>query len=372
MKYKIPLIDLKKQNLSIKKQLDDSIKRILNSLDYISAKEVETFEEEFADYMGSKYCVGVASGTSALLLSLLALEVGIGDEVILPSHTFFATAEAVSLCGATPIFVDIDQSSYCVDSVQIQNCITSHTKAIIPVHLYGLPANLSQIVEIASKYNIHIIEDGSQAHGAKYNNKKVGTFGKIGCFSFYPSKNLGAMGDAGAVITDDKNLAAQLRKLRNHGRISKYEHDLIGTNSRMDEMQAAILRVKLPLLDTWNELRVQKAFRYISNLRGSNVIPPLIPPDRSHVFHLFVIRSDLRSLIQSRLSSMSIETGIHYPIPIHKQRPFMAINQQYLPVTEKIVNEILSIPLCPFINDDIIDRISSLIIEQSGNRLFGN
>ena len=361
----IPFLDLKSQYKSIQPEIDSAIKRVLDGQFFVLGPELEFFEKEFAEYLGSKYCVGVNSGTDALILSLLALGVGKGDEVITPVNTFIATATAITYTGAIPVFVDCDPLTYEIDIKQLEKAITKKTKVILPVHLYGAPADIEKIKEIAKKNKIFLIEDAAQAHGSTFNEKKLGTFGDLGCFSFYPGKNLGAYGDGGAVTTDNKELYEKLIRLRNHGQVKKYVHDSIGFNSRLDEIQAAVLRVKLRYLDKWNKDRHIIAENYISHLRGYKT-QKIINRGKSN-YYVFVIESENRDKLQKYLLENGIHTLIHYPTPIHLQRAYKFLGYKIgdFPVAEKIAGKILSIPLFPELSSDkqeyIINKLNFLV-----------
>ncbi|AIJ04928.1 DegT/DnrJ/EryC1/StrS aminotransferase [Methanocaldococcus bathoardescens] len=357
----IPFIDLKREYSEIKDEINSAIQKVLERGWFILGKELEKLEHEFSKYVGTKFGIGVNSGSDALYLAVKALGIGRGDEVITVSHTFISTADAIVRNGAKPVFVDIDPETYTIDTTLIEKKITERTKAIIPVHLYGHPADMDPIMEIAEKYGLFVIEDASQAHGAKYKGKKVGSIGHIACFSFYPTKNLGAYGDAGMIVTDDEDIANKLKMLRNYGSYKKYHHDVIGINSRLDEIQASILRVKLKYLDKWNERRRKIAKLYNELLEGSEIIIPIEKEWAKHVYHLYVIRCKERDKLQQYLFKNGIQTQIHYPIPIHKQGTYLNIVNEYLPATEKICNEILSLPIHPWLNEDEIEKICSLI-----------
>jgi len=347
---KIPLVDLKIQYEMIKEEVNEAIKRVLESTQFILGEEVAKFEEDFARFCGTKYCVGVNSGTDAIYLALRALNIGEGDEVITVSHTFIGTVEPIGMVGAKPVFVDIDPDTYIIDVQKIEKVITEKTKVIIPVHLYGQPADMQLIMEIAKKYNLKIVEDCAQAHGAEYGGKKVGTIGDIGCFSFFPGKNLGAYGDGGAVVTNNEEIFKKVKMLRNHGRLKKYEHEFEGVNSRLDNLQAAILRVKLKYLDKWTKRRIEKAKVYDELLKDTDkIVIPKILPGAKHVYHLYVIRIKERDKIQQKLKEKGIATGIHYPIPLHLQPAYKHLGYKTgdFPVTEKICKEILSLPIFP-------------------------
>ncbi|MCC6003881.1 MAG: DegT/DnrJ/EryC1/StrS family aminotransferase [Thermofilum sp.] len=358
---KIPLVDLRRQYLSIKNEIDRAIEEVLNNGMFILGENVKSFEREFAEYIGVKYAIGVGSGTDALFLALKALGVKSGDEVVTVSFTFVSTVDSIVHNDGTPVFVDIDPESYTIDVRQIEKMITDKTKAIIPVHLYGLPCDMDPIMELAEEKGIYVVEDAAQAHGAEYKGRKVGSFGHIACFSFYPSKNLGAYGDAGMVVTNDQDLAEKIRMLREYGQIEKYKHLLIGYNSRLDELQAAILRVKLKYLDKWNEKRRANAKLYnellmdLSNL----IIPPSEVKGRKHVYHLYVIRTKQREELRNFLASKGISSGIHYPIPVHKQPSYKNLLNDIprLPVTEQVAKEVLSLPMFPELTEEEIHYI---------------
>ena len=360
---KIPFGDLRRQYFSIKEEIDSAIQQVLNSGWFILGKNVEAFEREFASYCGAKYGVGVGSGTEALHLALLACGIGKDDEVITVANTSIATVSAIRSANATPLFVDIDEQTCLMDISKIEKAITPKTKAIIPVHLYGQPVCLEPILGIAKKHNLQIIEDCAQAHSAEYLNKKVGSIGTIGCFSFYPSKNLGAYGDGGLVITDNKRIAKRVKMLRFYGFSTRDYSEFEGINSRLDEIQAAILRIKLSHLDKWNNRRREIARLYCNLLKRSNVILPLENAASKHVYHLFVIRVKDRDALKNYLKEREISTGIHYPIPIHLQSAykFLGYRRGDLPITERIANEILSLPIFPELTDAEVKYICKTI-----------
>lgn len=336
----------KLQYLSHKKEIDQSILKVLSKGRYVLGKEVADFEDEFSEYIGTKFAIGVGNGTDALRLAITALGIGHSDEVITVSHTAVATAAAIKLAGAKPVFVDIEPEYYAIDPEKIKQAITRNTKAIIVVHLYGQPADMTPILEIAAKNKLKVIEDCCQAHGAVYKNKKAGAWGDIAAFSFYPTKNLGALGDGGIILTNDPKIAKQAQMLRQYGwenekRISK----IAGGNSRLDEIQAAVLRVKLGRLDHDNQERRDIAKEYSSRLKKYKISLPLARTDSRHVFHQYVIRLKRRDSLQKYLQNKGIQTLIHYPYPGHKQPAFR--DKTKLPVTEKIVQEILSLPVYP-------------------------
>lgn len=350
----VPFVDLKTQYQSIKAEINTALTRILENTSFIMGAEVATFEKAFADYLGAQFCIGVNSGTAALQLALMACEIKPGDEVIVPSFTFFATAEAVSVLGVTPVFVDIDPVSYTVTAATIEKAITPRTRAIIPVHLYGQPADLDPILELGKRHNLKVIEDAAQAHGAEYKGRRVGALGDLGCFSFYPSKNLGAYGEAGAIVTNDEGLATRLRLLRDHGSTSKYAHAIVGYNFRMEEIQAAVLNVKLPRLDDWNNNRRQRASAYNELLKERGVVLPREMDHARHVYHVYAVQSDQRDDLRQSLTDADIQTGVHYPIPIHLQPAYESLGYKPgdLPVTEQLAERILSLPMFPELTDD--------------------
>lgn len=362
---KIPLIDLVAQYRSIREEIDRAIHGVLESGAFILGPNVAAFEREVASYLGVGFAVGVASGTDALLLTLRAYGIGPEDEVIVPAYTFFATAEAVSQCGATPVFVDIDPQTYCIDVSQVEARITPRTKAIIPVHLYGHPAEMAAIVEIAKRRGLKVIEDNAQAMGAEYRGRKTGSLGDAGCLSFFPSKNLGGYGDGGMVVTDDPELADTVRKLRTHGWRTKYHPEMIGFNSRLDELQAAILRVKLKHLDTWNEQRRMIAARYRVLLADIGVGLPWEAAYAEHVYHLFVIRVRERKAVQDHLKSSGIASGVYYPVPLHLVEPYrhLELGPGSFPEAERAAQETLAIPLYPEMADDQIEAVAAGVKE---------
>jgi len=319
----IPFVDLKAQYDSIKEEIDEAIQNVINNTSFIMGEELKKFEKEFASFCNTKYAIGVANGSDALILALKACGIGEGDEVITVPHTFISTAEAISNVGGKVVFIDIEPKTYTMDVSKIEEKINKKTKAIIPVHLYGQPADMDPIIELAKKYNLKVIEDAAQAHGAEYKGEKVGSIGDVACFSFYPGKNLGAYGDAGIVVTDNEEIAEKVKLLRNHGRITKkYEHEIEGYSSRLDNLQAAILRIKLTYLNEWNDRRRNNAKKYnklLSNIGG--IITPYEADYAKHVYHLYVIRvvKEGRDKLREELKSKGIATGIHYPIPLHLQ-----------------------------------------------------
>jgi dTDP-4-amino-4,6-dideoxygalactose transaminase len=362
----IPFVDLDAQYKSIKTEIDKAIKDCISETNFIKGRAVSEFESSFASYLGSKYCLGCGNGTDALEIILTALGIGAGDEVIVPALTWISTAEAVTTVGAEPVFVDINPNNYTLDFTKIEEKISKKTKAIIPVHLYGCPSDMNEIGAIAKKHGLLIIEDCAQAHGAEYFGKKTGTFGIASAFSFFPSKNLGAFGDAGAIVTDDKDLSDLVRKISNHGQLNgKHKHYITGRNSRLDSIQAAILSVKLKYLDDWNIKRKNVASSYISRLgEMSEFILPVTEPGKKHVYHLFVIRCREREKLITLLNEKNISWGIHYPNAL----PFTDAYryQKRIPgdflVSGAIVENIISIPIYPELTEEQIEIICDQLI----------
>lgn len=369
---KVPFLDLRSAYLELKAEIDAAVARVLESGWYIGGGEVEAFESEWANYCGANYAVGVGNGLDSLVLSLKALGIGPGDEVIVPTNTFIATWLAVSHCGATPVPVDPDGRTYNIDPALIEASITARTKVILPVHLYGQPADLDPILALAEKYSLRVIEDAAQAHGARYKGKRIGSHGDLVSWSFYPGKNLGAVGDAGAITTNDEELAEKVRLLRNYGSREKYVYEELGHNSRLDPIQACILRVKLKVLDEWNERRRIIAASYLQSLndlhdkpsfsfnldresiedlsiRQPKLIPPRVPGWCEPVWHLFVIRHPKRLQLQQKLALQGVETLIHYPIPPFKQRAYAnwTNSKSGLLLADRLADEILSLPIWP-------------------------
>ena len=357
----IPFVNFKKGYFDLKQEIDEAVKMVLESGWYILGKGVKAFEKEFAEYNKVKYCVGVANGMEALQLSLMALGIKPGDEVITVANTAAATILSITSVGAKPIFVDINPVSYNIDPEQIKNSITPKTKAIIPVHLFGQTADMDHLLEIADKHNLRVVEDACQAHGAEYKGKKAGTMGDAGCFSFYPTKNLGAYGDGGAILVNDDKLNKKLRVLRNYGQETRYVHKYKGLNSRLDELQAAILRVKLKYLDENIKKRRKNAKLYNELLKNMDLILPIEMPTNKHTYHLYVVRSKKRDDLSKKLKSKGIQTLIHYPIPLHLQNAFIDLGYKkgFLPVTEQYADEILSLPMYPQLEEEEIKIISN-------------
>jgi dTDP-4-amino-4,6-dideoxygalactose transaminase len=343
----IPLVDLKAQYRAIKPEIQQAVERVLESSRFVLGPEVTAFEHEFAAYCSVRHAIGVNSGTSALHLALLAAGVGPGDEVITVPFTFVATAAAIVYTGASPVFVDVDPVFYAMDPAQVERAITPRTKAILPVHLYGQPADMDAILDIASRHGLTVIEDAAQAHGAEYKGRRVGGVGLIGCFSFYPGKNLGAYGEGGAITTNDPAIARRLSMLRDWGAEQKYHHELLGYNYRLEEIQAAILRVKLRRLEAWTEARRERAALYDDLLTDSPVATPSQRPDARHVYHIYAVRTLRRDLVQGALEQAGVHTGIHYPVPVHLQPPFAAYGDGpgSFPNAEQAAREVLSLPM---------------------------
>jgi len=359
----IPLLDLVAQYHTIKPEIDAAIQGVLESGKFILGPNEQAFETEVAAYLDVKHAIGLASGTDALVIALRAIGVGPGDEVIVPAYSFFATAGCVLTLGAAPIFVDIDPHTYLIDTNLIEKAITPKTKAIIPVHLYGQPADMDEIMAIAARHNLKVIEDNAQAFGAAYKGQKTGAIGHIACLSFFPSKNLGAYGDAGMITTNDDQLAEKMRMLRVHGWKKKYYPEILGYNSRLDELQAAILRVKLRHLDAWNKMRRELAAVYNQELAGCGVTVPFEASDRTHVYHLYIIRSRMRSELKQKLFEQGIASEIYYPQPLHLAQPCRGLGWQEgsLPVSEQASLENLAIPIYPELSPEQLSLITSTV-----------
>jgi dTDP-4-amino-4,6-dideoxygalactose transaminase len=362
----VPFVDLHAQHLSIRTDLEAALRRVLDKSAFILSEEVKAFESEFAAFIGAAYAVGVSSGFDALRLSLLGLGIGAGDEVIVPANTYIATAFAVSATGATPVLVDVEEERFGINVLALEKLITDRTKVVIPVHLYGQACDMDGVSETARRHGLYIIEDACQAHGAGWKGKTCGTLGNAGCFSFYPSKNLGAAGDAGMIVTNDRALAHKLQILRDYGQESKYTHVIKGWSSRLDGIQAALLRVKLVHLDTWNEQRAHHAALYgisLANLPGLWTPPSLSSPD--HIFHLYVVRARSRDALMEYLSHRGIQTGIHYPVPIHLQPAYAELGHRRgdFPVAEQLAEEILSLPMYPELTQEQIELVTRTVRE---------
>jgi len=379
---KIPLVDLHAQLMSLSREMEETILQVVRGGCFIGGSELDNFEAAFARFCGTEYCIGVASGTDALRLALQACGIEKGDEVVTVPNTFVATTEAISLAGGTPVFADVEIDTCTMDPQKLEELITDRmnhskpVKAIIPVHLYGHPAQMDTLLDLAARYNFKVIEDACQAHGAVYRGggtegkrRRAGSMGEVGCFSFYPGKNLGAYGDGGAVVTNSRTIAETIRRLKDHGRLNKkYEHEVEGCNSRLDALQAAVLNVKLKYLEGWNEKRRENAKLY-DELLGSvpGVVVPKVLPWATSVYHLYVIRTEKRDRLREQLREEGIATGIHYPIPLHLQKAYgyLGYNSGDFPVTEEVTQEIVSLPMYPELKKDdifmIVEKIKSLL-----------
>lgn len=356
---KIPFVDLRAQYLTLKPAMDKAVLELIDSTQFILGSDVAAFEDEYARFLGVKYCIAVSSGTEALILILRALEIGPGDEVIIPANTFIATALAVSYVGAKPVLVDADPITWTIDVRKIEKKITGRTKAIMPVHLYGQSADMLEIKALAKQHGLFVVEDACQAHGARYRGKHVGGIGDIAAFSFYPGKNLGAYGDGGAVTTNNKKLAEKVVLLHNYGQKIKYHHLVKGTNSRLDTLQASILRVKLPHLARWNEKRAKIASYYTESLRELPLTPPAIGPARDHVYHLYALHLRKRDALLLHLQKNGISAQIHYPVPIHLQKAYAELKHKRgdFPQSEYSAKHELSLPLYAELSDAQIEHV---------------
>ncbi len=360
---KIPFLDLEAQFVSIRPQIEHAIAEVLESRAFAGGPFVEKFEQQFARFSDREFAIGVGSGTEALWLALKALDIGAGDEVITVPNSFMATVEAIVFCGATPVFVDIDERTYNIDPRKLEQALSSRTAAIIPVQLYGQMADMDPIMDFARRHNLYVIEDACQAHGAEYKGRKAGSIGHLGCFSFYPGKNLGAYGDAGAVVTNDHQWANKIKMLRDHGQSKKYQHDLMGWNARMDGIQGAVLSVKLEYLPQWNEARRRHAAHY-TELLGmvDRVVTPCEAEDRKHVYHVYAIRSDRREALGQYLDSQQIASGIHYPVPLHVQPAWRGTGSSgSFPVTERFAAQTLSLPMFPELTSEQVAFVADCV-----------
>lgn len=355
----VPFVDLAAQYSGIAEEVTQAIGHVLRKTDFILGNDVARFEEEFAAFSEARYAIGVDSGTSALELALRAYDIGPGDEVITVANTFIATALAISYTGATPVLVDIDPLTYSLNLAEVEAKISPRTKAIMPVHLYGQPVDMDALMAIAQRHNLLVIEDACQAHGARYKGRRVGSLGHAAAFSFYPGKNLGAYGDGGIVVTNDERVHANIRMLREYGQLKKYHHKLRGFNRRLDTLQAAVLRIKLRHLDAWNAARRQHAQRYTQLLADSNLVLPHEAPYAESVWHLYVVRTQERSQLQTHLTQRNIATGIHYPVPIHLQEAYqdLGYGNGDFPVTEHYAEQILSLPMYAELTDSMITHV---------------
>jgi dTDP-4-amino-4,6-dideoxygalactose transaminase len=365
----VPFLDLKAQYKTIKDEISAAINEVIENTAFAGGPFVAKFENEFAKFCGAQYAIGVGNGTDALWASLVALGIGAGDEVITTPNTFIATAEAISLSGATPVFVDIDEQTHNINPALIEAAITPKTKAIIPVHLFGQPADMDPIMAIAEKHGLKVVEDACQAHGAEYKGRKAGSIGAAGCFSFYPGKNLGAYGEGGGIVTNDEALAAKIRMFRDHGQAKKYYHDIIGWNARLDGIQGAVLNVKLKYLSDWNEARRRHARDYTAGLSSiKDVVVPQEAEYAKHVYHIYALRVQDRDKFMAYLNEKGIACGIHYPIPLHLQNAyaFMQKGSGSFPIAEKCAAEYVSLPMFAELTDEQVAYIVEQIKEYYG------
>jgi len=359
----VQLVDLRQQYAPLKDEILKGIEQVLEGMHLFLGENVQALENEFAQFCGARHGIGVSDGTAALRIILRAMDIGPGDEVITVAHTFIATVEAILLTGARPVLVDIQPGTYLMDVAQLEAKITPRTKAILPVHLYGQPADMEPLLQLAELYGLKVIEDACQAHGAEYRGRRTGSLGDAAAFSFYYSKNLGAYGEGGFITTSDDELARRMRMIRDHGSERRYYHDLIGFNARLDEIQAVVLRAKLPHLAEWNERRRQHARRYNEWLKDTPAVTPVEGPDSQHVYHLYVIRAPERDALQAHLKDQGIFTGIHYPVPAHLQpaTQFLGYKPGDLPVTERVTGEILSLPMYAELTEAQIERVAEAV-----------
>lgn len=362
----IPLVDLQAQYWSIKDEIDQALSSIIKNSSFIKGEPVNKFEESYAQYCDTNACVGVGNGTDALTLTLRAFGIGPGDEVITVAHTFIATAEAITNTGANPCFIDIRDDTMLMDPDLIEPEITPKTKVIIPVHLYGNPCEMDHIMDIAHDHDLLVIEDAAQAHGAKWKGKRVGSFGDAACYSFYPGKNLGAYGDGGAVVSNDTELIENIRMIADHGRKEKYVHEIVGVNSRLDAIQAAVLSVKLQYLDSWNQVRRDHAVTYLNELSSLPLQTLKILTDAEPVWHLFPVLVKNRDQTREKLKTEGIDTGIHYPVPVHKQPAYFNYYQKSLPITESVADAVVSLPMYPELGVESIQTICSCLKKNVG------
>jgi dTDP-4-amino-4,6-dideoxygalactose transaminase len=366
----VPFVDLAAQQASIQTEIGAAIQRVLSECNFVLGPQVEEFERDFARFADCEYAVGVSSGLDALRLSLMAMDISPGDEVILPANTYIATALAVSAVGARPVLVDCDPETYNIDVSLIEPAVTLRTKAIVPVHLTGQSADMDPILEIADRHGLHVVEDAAQAHGTLYRGRPCGSIGAAGCYSFYPSKNLGAYGDGGIVTTDDPELAARMRRVRNYGQRVKYHHTEQGLNARLDTLQAAILEVKLRHLPRWNQARAMHAETYRALLSGvGDLVFQQRAPYSTHIYHLFIVETDHRDALQGHLKAVGIQTGIHYPVPIHLQQAYKGLDygRGDFPEAERLAERMLSLPMFPELRPDQSQRVAEEV-----ERFFAN
>ncbi len=363
----IPFIDFKEQNLLIQDEVDAGMKKVFEKGDYILGEQAQIFEKSFANYCEAAYAVGVNSGTDALYLALSALDIQDGDEVIVPTHTFIATALCVSFCRGKVVFADIEPDTYNINPKSFEKVITKRTKAVIPVHIYGQPANMTEITAIARKHNIKVVEDAAQAHGSRYQGKRVGSLGDVACFSFYPTKSLGACGDAGMIVTSNKETYEKALMLRDYGRKGRYEHKIKGTNSRLDTIQAVVLNAKLKHLDRWNSMRAQSAAYYAELLKPlTDVVTPITKSDRTHVFQTYAVRVPNRDKVVDAMKAKGIGVLIHYPIPLHLQEAYSEVGAKRgdFPVSEMVANDVMSLPMFPHITKEQIAAVVRALKES--------
>ena len=364
----VPFVDLRIEYEEIRHEIDEAISMVIRDTAFVGGKYVDQFEEEFAHFCHAKYCIGVGNGTDALYIALRALGIGKGDKVITVANSFIATSEAISMAGAQVVFVDCDPITYNIDVEKVVSAIRPQTKAIVPVHLYGQPANMPALKNIADKHGLFLLEDAAQAHGAEIYGERVGGFGDLACFSFYPSKNLGAYGDGGAIVTNNEKLAILCRKISNHGRIEKYDHEFEGINSRLDSLQSAILSVKLKHLEPWTEKRRAIAAAYKERLKGSGVITPIETEGARHVFHLYVVRVKNRDLVQSLLKRRGITTGIHYPVALPNLQAYgyLGHTREDFPIATQFSKEILSLPMYPGLREEQVEYVCNQLKDAVG------
>ncbi len=360
----IPFIDFKEQNRQIQGEIDSGFKKVFEKGDYILGEQAHVFEEAFARYCEVQYGVGVNSGTDALHLALLAIGIQDGDEVIVPTLTFIATALCISFCRAKPVFVDIEPGTYNIDPQSFQKAITPKTKAVIPVHIYGQPADMDEITGIARKHGIKVVEDAAQAHGSRYKGKRAGSLGDVACFSFYPTKSLGACGDAGMIVTNDKDIFEKARMLRDYGRQGRYEHKIKGTNSRLDTLQAVVLNAKLKHLDHWNKMRADHAAYYAGLLKSlPQVTAPVTKPDRTHVFQTYAVLVPNRDKVMEAMKALGVSVLIHYPIGLHLQEAYKELGHRRgdFPAAEKVADEVMSLPMFPHMTKEQVEAVAAAL-----------
>jgi len=359
---RIPLVNLAAMHADLRRDIDAAIEGVLQRGDYVLGQDVQAFEEEFAAYLGARHCIGVGNGLDALTLAIKGLGIGAGDEVITQANTYVATALAIHQAGATPVLVDHDADTYCIDPRRVRAAITSRTRAIIPVHMYGQAADMDAINAVAAEHGLKVLEDAAQAHGTTYKGRRCGTLGDVAAFSFYPGKNLGAIGDGGAIVTDDDDMAAWLRSARNYGSTVKYRHTVKGMNTRLDTIQAAVLRAKLPHLDRWNETRRTLAARYRERLADTGLVLPATDANGEHIYHLFVVRCATRDAVLAQLNAAGIGAAIHYPVPVHQQVCFgRGCVTHEVPYSEVFAEQLISLPICPYLGMENVDYVTQAV-----------